>query len=91
MSQILRRLEQKEFKARLASSIGRLHLRGRGRQVDDWIKDWYTVLSESLITVEKRNMWAHKMAQWIKVLAAKTGGLNFTPGTHVVKGEHQLP
>lgn len=49
---MLGRLEQKEFKASLANIV-RLHLRGWGRQVEDWIKDWYTVLSESLIAAEK--------------------------------------
>lgn len=39
----------------------------------------------------KTQRWAGRMAQWLKALAAKPGGLSSSFRTHMVEVENQLP
>lgn len=60
-----------------------------GRQLEDQTEGWVHSLTESLITVGERTCGAHKIVQWIKVLAAKSDDLNSVP-VSLVGGENQL-
>lgn len=40
------------------------------------------------VTAAFKNEGSGKMAQWVKILAAKPDNLSSIPGTHVVEGEN---